>query len=43
VYLENVLSQLKLIYVEYQKHQDAKPIEEPAADSKDETKEKSEK
>ena len=30
-------------YVEVEKAEDAKPIEEPAADSKDETKEESEK
>ena len=42
-YLDTVLSELKMNYVEVEKAEDAKPIEEPAADSKDETKEKSEK
>tara|TARA_X000000368_G_scaffold167446_1_gene132140 strand:+ start:2118 stop:2453 length:336 start_codon:yes stop_codon:yes gene_type:complete len=42
-YLDKVLSELKMNYVEVEKAEDAKPIEEPAADSEDETKEKSEK
>lgn len=42
-YLDKVLSELKMNYVEVEKAEDAKPIEEPVADSKDETKEKSEK
>jgi len=42
-YLDKVLSELKMNYVEVEKAEDAKPIEEPATDSKDETKEKSEK
>ena len=42
-YLDKVLSELKMNYVEVEKAEDAKPIEEPAADSEDETNEKSEK
>ena len=42
-YLDKVLSELKMNYVEVEKAEDAKPIEEPNADSEDETKEKSEK
>ena len=42
-YLDKVLSELKMNYVEVEKAEDAKPIEVPAADSEDETKEKSEK
>ena len=42
-YLDKVLSELKMNYVEVEKAEDAKPSEKPSLDSKDETKEKSEK
>ena len=42
-YLDKVLSELKMNYVEVEKAEDAKPSEKPSLDSKDETKEESEK
>lgn len=42
-YLDKVLSELKMNYVEVEKAEDAKPIEEPSTDSIDESKEESEK
>ena len=42
-YLDKVLSELKMNYVEVEKAEDAKPIEKSSPDSIDETKEKSEK
>ena len=42
-YLDKVLSELKMNYVEVEKAEDAKPIEESSPDSTDESKEESEK
>ena len=42
-YLDKVLSELKMNYVEVEKAEDAKPSEKPSIDLKDETKEESEK
>jgi len=42
-YLDKVLSELKMNYIEVKKAEDAKPAEQPSIDSKDETKEESDK
>ena len=42
-YLDKVLSELKMNYIEVEKAEDAKPAEQPSIDSKDETKEESDK
>ena len=42
-YLDKVLSELKMNYIEVEKTEDAKPAEEASTDSKEETKEETEK